>query len=247
MGENRALDLDLTAVPEWDLEDLRNATLGTELAEADPDQAREMLARLRLELPDSLEHRHISEPPSHAIAPFETEFVPDPERYDYHLVEVPVSILVPEGQRLVRLRVTADLNSDGREPPVAWDLFPRDTYGDSEHNLGTLGVDVGKLLTFVPVPAAGALDLTIKAPLKWKSHYTQIRTSDRMSNPADWYVTDRAVDNGFTGSLIVRVARNGTLDLEVGVVGEIRQAGLLGRFTRARFRAGSQLYGPIAP
>lgn len=245
MSTSRLLELETTSVPDWELEDQLNATLSTELFAADPQESLEYLSQLRLELPDILDHRDLSRGAPDGT-PLEASKVPNPARYDYHLVGVPLSILVPEDTaghlRLVRLRLSVNIESSSEEPAVAWDLFPTDTWTDTTVNLGQVGVDIGKLLTFVPTPAAQALSLNLELPLKWTSTHVRVSTSDRMSNPVEWYVTDRSINNGLTTYLIAQVTKGASLALRVSVVGELRRSGLLGKMTRARFRAAEQRY-----
>lgn len=240
------LPLQITQVADWELEDKKDSTLSTELVEADPKEALELLEKLRLELPDSLDHRSLGALMPNEATPLGASLAPDYLRYDYHLIEIPLTILVPyDGaleRRLVRLRLTVAIDSPAADPPVALCLFPRDTSTTTEHDHGEVGVDVSKLLALAGVPAVDVLTLNLKAPLKWTSKHVKIQTTDKMSNPVDWYVRDRAINEGLTTYMIARVGKDATVKLRVGVVGEMRRPGLLGKVTKARFRAAEQLY-----
>ena len=66
----------------------------------------------------------------------------------------------------------------------------------------------------------------------------QIATSDRNSNPAEWYVTDEEIANGFVAYLIVRAPKAAGVRVRAALAGELRRQGplglLKGRFGSAR-------------
>jgi len=251
MTATRVLQLEPAAVPEWEAEDLMTARLATELEPAGPGQAEQMLGRMRLELPDTLDHRELVSYSAARGTPLEETFVPDLTKFDFHLVEIPLNILIPDGgdggqRRLVRLRVAAGIEAGEGAVAVAYDLFPRDQSTVVEHHPGDLTIDVAKALTFVAPVVGDALGLKLNIPIRWHTETVQIRTSDRMSNPVEWYVTDAAINQGFTSYLIARVPKGAPVSLRTQVWCELRRPGLIGKVTKATYRSGEVLY-PLAP
>lgn len=229
--------LEPAGIVEWDAEDLVAGHLSAELDPADRDAARAMLDGVRLALPDAVDHRNLVDYSAARGTPLDESLVPDLARFDFHLVELPLAILVPESRRLVRLRLGVRITGG-----VAYDLFPRDDWADVEHNIGQVSLDVAKGLTFVAPPLGEALGLTLEHPLRWKTRTVRVRTTDRLSNPVEWYVTDRAVNEGFTAHLIVRSAKGDPPTLHTTVACELRKSGPLGRVMKATYLSGDHSY-----
>jgi hypothetical protein len=239
----REAQLEPTSVPEWEAEDMLAGRLAAELRPADPDEARAMLEDLRLGFPAVLDHRELGQYSAARGTPLAAELVPDAERFAFHLVEIPLTILVPEGRRLVRLRLRTELDAGDGGPAVAYDLFPPDRWRDVAHDAGEISLDVAKALTFVcPAPVGEALGLKLKLPLRWHTREAQVRTTDRLSNPVEWYVRDSSITEGFTAYLIVRAPKGAPLTVRAHLVCELRRPGPLGRILRASFRSGEERY-----
>jgi hypothetical protein len=243
----RTLGLEPVIVPEWDAEDLMAGSLASELEPLGPEQARELLNRVRLELPDELDHRELGNYSATRGTPLEATLQPDLERFDFHLVEVPLTVLIPDDaddrpRRLVRLRMAVRIESGSDAVGAAYDLFPRDEWSDVEHHPADISIDVGKALTFIAPVVGEALGLKLSIPVRWTTRTVQIRTTDRMSNPVEWYVTDRAINEGFSAYLIARVPKGLEVSLRVTVVCELRRSGIAGRVTKATFRSGAATY-----
>ena len=243
MADIRDAQLEPTTVPEWEAEDMMAGRLASELRPADPDEARGMLEDLRLGFPAVLDHRELAEYSAARGTPLAAELLPDTGRFAFHLVEIPLSILVPEGRRLVRLRLRTELEAGDGEPAVAYDLFPPDRWRDVVHDAGELSLDVAKALTFVcPAPIGETLGLKLSLPLRWRTREVQVRTTDRLSNPVEWYVRDSAISEGFTAYLIVRAPKGAVVTVRAHLVCELRRPGPLGRILRASFRSGEERY-----
>jgi hypothetical protein len=225
-------------IVEWEAEDALASVLGDEERLADPDEVHEMLGAVRFTLPSALTTQELVRYATERKTPLEEEVRPDLDHFDYHLVEMPLNVLVPPQQRLVRLRLTLDMKSNGPEPVVAYDIFPPDRWSVTEHDLGEVSVDVSKALQFVsPIPIGDVLGFKLKVPLHWKTRAVQIATSDRNSNPAEWYVTDEEIANAFVAYMIVRASpRGAAVTIRAKLAGELRRSGPLG-VLKGRFRS----------
>ncbi len=157
----------------------------------------------------------------------------------YHLVEVPLNVIVPSPKHLVRLRLFLHLESDGTQPVIVQDVFPPDQWSVKDHDIGEFSLDVSKALSFVcPAPITDVLGLKLKWPLRWQTKEALIECSDRGANPAEWYVVDEQIAKGFTGYVIVRAGKGANVKIRPELVGELRREyawGLLkGRFQPVR-------------
>lgn len=246
MSNNKVIALEPAQagdVADWDAEDMLGGTLAALVDVADPEQAHAMLSAVRLEIPDVIEHTELTEFAANRGTPLAESLVPDLARYEFHLVELPLTILIPENTvRLVRLRVTVTIDAGQGAQAVAYDLFPRDESTTTQHDIGSLSLDVAKALTFVSPVVGDVLGLKLTVPFKWTSTQIHVRTSDRLSNPVDWYVTDRSINQGFTGYLITRSPKGAQLRLHATVVCELRKDGLVGMVTRSRYRSAEMSY-----
>lgn len=241
------LVLEPAEIAEWDAEDLLSGHLAAQLEIADRDQAKAMLEGVRLELPPVVDHRDLVDYSARRGTPLDEGLIPDLDRFDFHLVELPMGILVPESRRLVRLRMSVRMDTGVGEPAVAYDLFPRDDSSVVAHDVGKVGLDVAKALTFVSPALGDVLQLNLAVPLRWTSKSVRVRTSDRLSNPVEWYITDRSVTDGFTAHLIVRSPKGSPLTLHATVACELRRTGPLGRIMKATYLTGDHAYPLVTP
>jgi len=245
MAETRVLTLETTAIPEWDGEDAISSTLSRELQVADPEESQELLNGLRLELPAAIDHQDLVGYSKAHGTPLDESIVADSKQFSFQLIQIPLTILIPdqtpEPSRMVRLRLTVEMTSEGG-PVVAYDLYPPDTTSKTPHDLGVLTVDVAKALLFVSPIVGESLGLELTVPLKWSSERVTISTSDRLSNPVEWYIKDQSIQHGLSVYLISRCPRGEPLRLSVSVVCELRKPGLLGRLTKSSFRSGTETY-----
>lgn len=230
-----------TSVPDWEAEDLVSGVLADPVALATDTEAREMLDKVRLTLPQDIIESKLGS--YDEKSPFGTSVTADTSNYSFYIVQVPLNILMPEG-RLSRLRLMLNLKSDaaGDSPVVAYDLFPPDKWDLKHVSLGEAKVDVSKALMFVCPAAPDCLGLNLTWPIGWDTQVVSIQTSDRMSNPMEWYVTDNSIQHGFTGSVIVRAPKSARVTIEARLVCEVRQSGLLQRVLKGRFESRVQIY-----
>jgi hypothetical protein len=243
MQGNRVVQLEPAEVPDWDAEDLLSGRLAAQLEPADPEQARQMLKRVRLELPEVVDHRELVGYSASRSTPLAESLAPDLQRFDYHLVELPLTILIPDDTlQLVRLRLTVDIDAGPGAKAVTYDLFPRDDWSDVQHDIGEASLDVAKALMFVCPVLGEVLGLKLSLPLRWTSHDVRVRTTDRLSNPVEWYVTDRSINEGFSGYLIARSPKGAPVTLHAGVWCELRRSGLAGRILKATYRSAAESY-----
>lgn len=169
----------------------------------------------------------------------------DFDSYDYYLVGMPMSILTPD-MRLVRFRLTLRFANRGgtKGAVVVHDLAPKDETSTRTWFSGEAELDISKSLeiVFPPLAAANPLGFNVKAPFSWTTRNLTVQTTGRMSNPADWYVTDTSIEQGFAGYCIVRAPRGARLGMTASFVGELRRRGVAGWFTSAQFRTQDKRY-----
>lgn len=247
------LKLRPTSIPEWDAEDEMAGVLSDEtLVKASDTESKEMLNAMRLELPKEIKQVKLLQYAQDRQTPLGQAISPDNKHYDFYLIELPLSILVPN-QRLVRLRLQLELEAKRQktEQVLAYDLFPNDQTDLKEIMTGEINLDVSKALGFCLVatgagaalaPLTEAFGLKLTLPFKWASQYTRVQTSDRMSNPVEWYVTDNAIQNGFTGHAIIRAPKQSLVQATATLFGEVRRAGLLGKVLKAQYVSDTHTY-----
>jgi hypothetical protein len=221
-------------VLEWEQQDESTAMLGRVSTDpVDLAQARSFLDGVTFSLPAGISTRDLVAFSAVRGTPLGEALVPDLARYDYTLVEVPLNILLPPSHVLSRLRLAVALEAnslpDDADPVVAYDLFPSDRWREVLHDHGNVGVDVTKLLTFVcPAPLGEVLDLRLAFPIRWKTQVLDVRSSDRMSNPVEWYVSDAMIADGFCGYVIVRSPKGVEVTAKASLAAELRSRGPLG-------------------
>lgn len=241
--DTHVIEFEPAEVADWEAEDQLTGRLAALLDVADPDQAQAMLSEVRLEIPDVIDHTELTRFSAERGTPLAESLVSDVKDFDFNLVELPLTILVPEGTiQLVRLRLRLAIDAGAGASAVAYDLFPRDDWSVVQHDVGNLSLDVAKALTFVCPPLGEALGLKLNLPLRWKSTDVRIRTSDRLSNPVEWYVTDRSINQGFTAYLIARSPKGANVKLHATVLCQLRKPGLLGRLMKSSYRSAEESY-----
>ncbi len=206
--DNHGLQFKPTYIPEWDAEDELLAVLSEEVIEkASPEEAKEMLRKVRIELPPRLEWYELREYIRKRSLPWELNLPPKDRLYNYYFIELPLNILLTEKYRLVRLLLSLELNP---AQAVAYDLFPSDKIELKPILSGEVSLDVSKALRFVQVGdhLSQSLGLKISIPFKWYSTEIYINTSDRLSNPVEWYIRDNSIQKGFTAYLIIQAPPN---------------------------------------
>lgn len=238
------LTLEPTDVAEWDEEDLAGADLADLVEKADAETAAQMLSACTFRLPADIDKRELVAYAAEQKTPLGPAVLADSSNFDFHLIVVPVNIVVPAPERLVRLRLILDLRTEKPgKSAVAWDVFPNDDIQNVDVKIGEVSVDISKALSFVcPAPLADALGLKLQFPLGWKSVNVVIDSSGRMSNPAEWYVNDAAITSSFTGYAIVRAAKGERVTVAAELVGDVRRPGPVGWLFKTHFRALPQTY-----
>ena len=247
----RRLVLEPTAVPEWDTEDLLFSDLATAAEDVSADEARAKFSEVTLAFPTACLDRDLVAYAQAESTPLGPEIVAAAQQFDFHLMELPVNILVPPRQTLARLQVNLTAEpANGTGTVLSYDIFPKDSFKMVEHDIGSVSVDVSKALMFLgPVGKAvsDVLGLKLSVPIKWDSLSVSVRTTDRLSNPVRWDVVDEAINQGLTTYVIWRAPKGSTVTVKAALLGELRW-GLLGRLRKARFRTDDQEYSvPSAP
>ncbi len=237
------LELEPTSVAEWDAEGLAFGDLSDAPGKATVDEAKAMFDAVTLTFPKVCLTRDLIGYAADRQTPLGEAIVADGQRFDFYLMELTVSILIPEPRRLARLRLSLEATPTAptQEPVIAYDMFPTDQWHAVTHDVGSVSLDVAKALTFVCPVVGDALGLKLTVPIKWTSQYVAIRSSDRLSNPAVWDVQDQAIAHGFTGYVIWRTAKGTTLNVAARLAGELRST-TLGRLRKAQFLTDRQEY-----
>jgi hypothetical protein len=240
------LELQITNIPEWDAEDeFTSEAAGEVLIRASDTKSEEMLNAIRLELPRVIEQVKLLQYARERQTHLNLTIPPDCKHCDFYLIELPLNILVPN-LRMVRLRLRLELKAIGQvpEPIVAYDLFPNDRVDVRTIMTGEASLDVSKALKYILVatgagaaaaPLTECFGLKLDLPFKWTSTYSTIQTSDRLSNPVEWYVTDSSIQNGFTGNVIIRAPKHAQVKVIATLSCEVRKAGLAGRILKAQY------------
>lgn len=253
--EMRSLELQITSIPEWDAEDEMVGVLADETpVKANEAESKEMLNSIRLQLPrvEDILQVKLLRYAEQRKTPLKLAIPPDSKNYDFYLMELPLNIMMIN-QRLARLRLRLDLEALGQrsEQVVAYDLFPNDTSDTRTIMSGEVQLDVSKALKYIltasgagaaATPLAECFGLKLDLPFKWTSTYATVQTSDRMSNPVEWYVTDDSIQNGFTGHVIIRAPKHSTVNVAARLTCEVRRGGVFGRIRKAQYKSDSYTY-----
>jgi hypothetical protein len=242
------LKLEPASVPEWEAEDEVSGVLADDSpVSVDDEAARAMLNEVSVNLPRRLDWTELMEYVKEKKTLGEFQIPADNEHYDYYMIEAPLTLIVPQGQQLVRLRLRLDLDAkDTKSDPVlAYDLFPS-TQVDLKKILdGSVALDIGEGLQFalvaagVPGPVANiakCLGFKLNLPFQWTTKTATVQSSARMSNPVEWSITDEAIQGGFSASAIVRAPKGRAVDVFATLYGELRRK-YLGVFGKAQFKA----------
>jgi hypothetical protein len=203
-----------------------------------------MLDETVINLPQTLDwHELVSYAQAHNTAGG-LEIPPDSVNYSFYVIEVPVTLILTGNKRLVRLRLELELSASphGSADVVAYDLFPGGRQIAVKQILtGGLDVDISKGLEYIlkaaapaAAPAAACLGLKISAPFQWNSSQVILECSGRMSNPVHWYLLDKAIQNGFAPSAIIRAPKDAAVTVSAKLAGEVRES-VLGLAYRTQF------------
>ncbi len=251
--QDNLLKLEPAHLPEWEAEDLLAADLAEDAALASVKEAEAMLDKITLTLPKAVMHQELVGFAASRETPLGESIRSDGDRFAFHLVELPLNILLPPDRRLVRLKLSLHArpiagdprgpSPEDAEPVVAYDLFPPDAWDDKVHDIGEAHVDVSQALQFVfPALPAGALGLKLSLPIRWRTRFVLVRTSDRLSNPLEWYVKDEDITHGFTCYSIWRAPKHLGLSIDASLWGEVRATRLFAKRLKAPFCGGKVSY-----
>lgn len=235
------LDVAPTSIPEWDREDEQSAVLGgEELHKADDTQAKAMLDQITLQLPTALNWVELLKYAKQHPAVGGLRIPPDSRNFSFYAMELPIAIILPNNQRLVRLRLVLDLHVDtgGSEAAVAYDVFPAPEIDVKKLATGEINLDVSKALKFIltstgavaAAPIADCLGIKLNMPFEWSTTSVRLQSSGRMSSHVEWYVSDDSIQKGFAPATIVRAPKNAHVTIDATMAGELRFAGPIGWF-----------------
>lgn len=242
-ANNETLAMHETEIPLWDELDLDNAQLGggtQRLEPADAQEAKQILGRIDFRLPLVLTYRSVDEVPA-VQTPLQVD-LEGPGGLAYHLLGVPLSIILPPGLRLARVGLSLTFKTRGaKDGVVAHALAPTSQIITESRDYGRVSLDVSKALQFVFPPAAECLGLQLAFPLRWESEYPVVQADGLNSNVVNWLVEDEAVREGFIAYVITRSERPSPFQVEAEVAAELHQA-FLGRIRRARFASDRRKY-----
>ena len=170
----------------------------------------------------------------------------DADDYVFFSVEVPVTTILEDNQRLERLCLDLEFHVDGAltNEAVAFDLFPTSQTDVHVIMSGEAKIDIGEGLRYlllatpaaVVANAAKCLKLDVSIPFQWTSETATVQSTNRMTNPTMWYVRDEAIQKGFSPSVVIRAPKNGKLTIQASLSGDLRQRGLLGKMVKAQFK-----------
>ncbi len=220
------------------------ADLADQLEKADAATAAQMISSCSFRLPADIATCELVGYAREQGTPLGAAVVADSSRFDFHLLVMPLNIVVPAPQRLVRLRLILNLSTvPAGKTVVAWDVFPNDKIEQADVNVGEVNIDISRALGFVfPVPISDVLGFKLRFPLAWKTLSVVIDSSGPMANPVEWYVNDAAITSGFIGYAILRAPRGERVSVTAELVGEVRRPGPVGWLLKTHFRAAPKTY-----
>jgi hypothetical protein len=142
--------------------------------------------------------------------------VADTEKYGFYLMDLPVSLAVPAGRELTRLRLTLEAATVGgsTDPVVAHDVFP------AAGQAGAAAPDVSPALLFAP-PAPGTLGLRL-APVSWPAG--SVTWPERLANPVCWEAGQAPGGAGLSAYVIWRAPRQVPVKVSVSLTGQLATA-----------------------
>jgi hypothetical protein len=249
------LALEPTTIAEWDVRDLILGDASAGLALATREEAAQLLDDVALSVPRRSPVRDLGGYAAQHALQLSQSALAESRRFDFHLMELPVSISVPAGRALTRLRLGLDAETGAEEvPPVAYDVFPADGDGLAAVG-GDLAADVSRALTFARRTGSGTLGLELAAPGELAGQQASVRWAQRLTNPVTWDVSGERIGGQLAVCVIWRTPRGRPLNVRASVLGELhgieppdpggpQEAGN-GRRRKAQFRSTSQRYQDV--
>jgi len=220
-------------IQEWEDEDLMAGTAAHGLEEADPDQAKEMLNEMTLELPVEILQTELVSYSKSLRTPLKLEIPPQGD-LNYFLIGIPLSFVLTDKVRMVRLNLELDLMP--KKDVVAYDIFPDNKVQVKDILSGDFSVDIAKALTFVTkAPIGDILNLKLEKPFNWTSQSIRIQCSGKMSNIVRWWVVAESMQNGFTGYVIMKAPKREAPRIKAILAVELRKAGMFGHLLKKSY------------
>jgi len=227
------MDFRPAVIPEWEAEVALTGCLGTRLMKSAPPPVEEFFRAVDICLPQEIEQRFLTGFDKNQNTPLQVPLLADSGAYDYYLIEVPVTILVPEDRSLIWFGLALELKAsfaDGAEAKaLPYSLFPTTEWKEKDWDMGEMSLDTAKALKAL-VPGldkiADALSFKIKFPVQWKSRRPMIQSTNRLHNPAKWIVKDEAIQNGFNAYAVIQAPKDSTVRVEACLQAVIKKDGL---------------------
>jgi len=237
------LEFEPATIKEWnDEREAFGVLAGDE--ESSENEAKTWMNEMQIELPQQLSYTELLKYAAKIHTPFGPDILTDSKNYDYYLIQVPLTIIVPVNKKLVRLRLGLDLQAEGKKSGdvVAYDVFPKTEKDVNEVMSGKATLDVSKFLKYITklagvmapltaIPAAAigeSFGLNLDLPFKWTSEIVKLQASGPMSNPVQWDVRDSAIQNGFIGHIILRAPKGSKVHIAAKLAFELRGQGPIG-------------------
>jgi len=227
------MDFSPAVIPEWNADAALTGRLGVPSVKAAPLPVEDIFSAVDISLPQEIEQRFLSGFDKNQNTPLEVPLFADSGAYDYYLIEVPVTILVPEDRSLVWFGLALDLKASAPDGSAAkalpYSLFPTTEWKEKDWDMGEMSLDTAKALkTLVPGldKVADALSFKIKFPVQWKTRRPMIQSTNRLRNPAKWIVKDEAIQNGFNAYAVVQASKDSTVTVEACLQAVVKKDGL---------------------
>jgi hypothetical protein len=212
------VQLSMAPVPEWDAEDLLPGEPGDEVPEMTDEEKKQFPEGLRLKLPGDIAPTELTGYTINKATPISLEGKNDGTDFNFSLIQVPLQIIISDERlRIVKLRLNLQIPPESYNgvPNIAYDVYPRSLTQEDPKNTGGVHIDFGKALNFLlggrslgEVPG-----ITVTFPQKWKTTSVPVQAAGLQSNPAEWLVTDTAIQNGFHGYAIIRAPEPAQFDI----------------------------------
>jgi hypothetical protein len=220
-------------IQEWEDEDLMAGTAAHGLEWADSDQGKEMLNEMTLELPVEILQTELVSYNRSLQTPLKLDIPPQGD-LNYFLIGVPLSFVLTDKIRMVRLNLELDLMP--KKEVVAYDIYPDNEVQVKEILSGDFSVDIAKALTFVTkAPVGDVLNLKLEKPFNWKSQSIRIQCSGKLGNIVRWYVVAESMQNGFTGYVILKAPKGDEPRIKAIMAVELRKAGMFGHVLKTSY------------
>ena len=137
--------------------------------------------------------------------------------FDYYLVELGLNVMLNQGYTIPQLLFEVDLTCDkNRTDVTALDIFPTDKITNVQIVSGKIGVNLTKMLEFIPSPigtiasalAGKVIDIEINPwEFNWSYDKYKIDAAGRMNYEAYWKIYDTTTVQTFNPTLTLKVRK----------------------------------------